>query len=274
MSYRFLLLGLGVAGCLSVAACSSDSKENVNVGGQPGTGGDAMGNGGATGGSPSSGGGGGGGTTESGGVTGSTGGSTQTGGASSGGTATTTGGAASTGGTTGTTDGGSTDGDAGFTPNPGTVDVVVCKADGTECTTSENCCYTRAVSFPTQTPATYTCSDKPCTGGDIALSCDGREDCHGGQSCCRVDVVGGGTSYSCRDSCNSTVIGCSGTANCPAGQVCCQHQILTTATETECSDTCTGSGSYIMCSKASECPANVPNCVNSSTVPGLRVCAQ
>lgn len=267
MFHRLLFLGLTVAGCAGVVACSSSDKNEgpINTGGLPGTGGDTTGSGGvATGGTTSTGG-----VTSTGGGT-STGGAVGTGGAGAGGTAA-TGGAANTGGLS---DGGPTDPDAGFTPNPGTVDVVVCKGDGTTCTSSEVCCYTRAITFPIPAEATYACSDKPCTGGDIAVSCDGREDCHNGQSCCRVDTVGGATSYSCRDSCNSTVIGCSGTANCPAGTVCCQHQLLSNATRTECSETCSGSGQYIMCSKASECPPNAPNCVNSSTIPGLRVCAQ
>jgi hypothetical protein len=262
---------LSVVAALGAVACGSDSDKGTpgpGSGGTPGSGGAA-----ATGGGP----------TETGGTT-ATGGTSATGGssASSGGTAPTggaantggaaTGGTAATGGSTTVTDGGS-DSDAGYPPNPGTVDVVVCKEDGTACSQSENCCYTRATTFPPPgTPAAFTCNAKPCTGGDLAVSCDGLEDCHGGQQCCRVDLAGGMTSYSCRDSCPSTVIECAGPANCPSGTVCCQHQFLNVATETKCETTCSGGNAYIMCNKKEDCPANAPNCVASTTVPAFRAC--
>jgi hypothetical protein len=274
---KFWILGFGFAGCLGVAACSSDSdsgKGGIGTGGVTATGGEPA----TTGGEPA---------TMGGAPTSNTGGATATGGTptTTGGAPTTTGGApatggeASTGGTPSTggaapiPDGGTADsGGPPYPPNPGTVDVVVCKDDGTACSASENCCYTRATSFPTQTPASFACDSKPCTGGDIAISCDGLEDCHGGQQCCRVDLVGGVTSYSCRDKCPSTVVECSGPANCPAGTVCCEHQLLSTALDTKCEETCTGSNSAILCNKKSDCPANAPNCVLSTALPGFKVC--
>ncbi len=164
----------------------------------------------------------------------------------------------------------------GLAPRPATKNVVAC-AEGKSCTTSQVCCYTAATTFPPPgTTSQYTCSDKPCTGGDVSVSCDGDEDCKSGQRCCRVDAASGllstSTSYTCRAACEAATVGCSGPENCPDGTVCCETVLGLTASKTECATTCEGTGLYIMCETDVDCPADAPTCIDSTALPGLHRC--
>ncbi|HVU01207.1 MAG TPA: hypothetical protein VHE30_05625 [Polyangiaceae bacterium] len=216
---------------------------------------------------------------ETGGATSSSGGQTAgSGGVSSGGQS--SGGSTGAGGSAASATGGAGAADAGTEPvdasgpDPSTVGVVGCK-DQT-CTSAEVCCYTPATLLP-PVLSSFTCSDKPCGGTEVAVSCDGAEDCDPGKKCCRVDTIGGilgqtTPSYTCRDSCTVATIACGGPDNCVKGTVCCETVGLAGSLGTACQATCSGLGLYVLCRKNSDCPSLTPTCAESTSLPGFMRC--